>query len=196
MWKWHNRPLLQEKETATFDEKGTDLQDYLMYFENVSEWDGLEEGNQIVINLQIFLIRLLNYLVKNEVNLINAKNMHISPRDLMEGRCFKAWRCSLLPRNPRHLLIKKTSFHSYLDLFKLHTYKTSISNVNDIIYIIPNKFIFHVYLKRTRKLVENITQHEAVFKETTMNIFMEWIYLWIVFIIWPNHQQFQANKHA
>ena len=73
--------------------------------ENVSEWDDLEEGKQIVINLQTFLIRLLNYLVKNEVNLINANNTNISPWDLMEGRYFKAWRCSLLPQNPRYLLI-------------------------------------------------------------------------------------------
>jgi hypothetical protein len=34
----------------------------------------------------------------------------------------------------------------------------------------------HVYLKRTRKLVENTTQHETVFKETTMNIFMDRIH--------------------
>ena len=48
MWKWHNRPLLQEKKHETFDEKSMDLQDYLMYFdENVSEWDGLEEGKQL-----------------------------------------------------------------------------------------------------------------------------------------------------
>jgi hypothetical protein len=46
MRKWNNRPLLKEKEPETFDGKGTDL----MYFENVSEWDGLEEGNQIVMN--------------------------------------------------------------------------------------------------------------------------------------------------
>ena len=66
----------------------------------------------IVINLQTFLIRLLNYLVKNEVNMINAKNTHISPWDLMEGRCFKAWRCSLLLRNPRYLLIKNNHVNS------------------------------------------------------------------------------------
>jgi hypothetical protein len=27
MWKLHNRPLLQENEPETFDEKSTDLQD-------------------------------------------------------------------------------------------------------------------------------------------------------------------------
>ena len=70
MRKWNNRPLLKEKEPETFDGKGTDL----MYFENVSEWDGLEEGNQIVMNRQTFLISLLpNYLVENEVNLISTK---------------------------------------------------------------------------------------------------------------------------